>query len=126
NYQNNDPLLLSLTPSYTLLQLDGTNNQLQLPTDGTQIVFSDDTNLYRASAGVLKTDDNIIIDGLTPNRAVVTDSNNQLVSSITTSAEIDNVSGTTSPIQTQLNNKVTKTGDTMTGALQLPAGSASS
>src|SRR5205814_7199662 len=32
-------------------------------------------------------------------------------------------SGVTSPVQTQLNNKVSRSGDTMTGTLQLPAGS---
>ena len=36
------------------MQLDGVNNQLQLPTAGTQIVFDGDTNLYRSAAGCVK------------------------------------------------------------------------
>src|SRR5205807_9628031 len=31
-YQNNDPLLLGTTLPYTVLELDGENNQVQLPT----------------------------------------------------------------------------------------------
>ena len=46
------------------MQLDGVNNQLQLPTAGTQIVFDGDTNLYRSAAGVLKTDNNLIVGTL--------------------------------------------------------------
>ncbi len=105
------------------MQLDGVNNQIQLPTAGTQIVFNSDTNLYRSAANVLKTDDNFIVGTLTPNRAVVTDpGTNQLASSITTNTELAFLSGTTSSVQTQLNAKVAKAGDTMTGTLQLPAG----
>ncbi len=47
---------------------------------------------------------------------------NQLASSITTNTELGFLSGTTSSVQTQLNAKVAKAGDTMTGTLQLPAG----
>ena len=36
--------------------------------------------------------------------------------------EISYLSGVTSSVQTQLNGKVAKAGDTMTGTLQLPAG----
>ncbi len=105
------------------MQLDGVNNLLQLPTAGTQIVFAGDTNLYRSAADVLKTDDNFIVGTLTPGTVVTTDpSTNQLTSSITTNTELSYLSGTTSSVQTQLNSKVAKAGDTMTGTLQLPAG----
>jgi hypothetical protein len=124
NYQNSDPLLLGLKPQYTIMQLDGENNLLQLPTNNTQIVFSGDTNFYRSAASVLKTDGNFIVGGLTPNRVVVTDAvTNELISSIVTNTELGYLSGVTSSIQTQLNNKVSRSGDTMTGTLQLPAGS---
>jgi hypothetical protein len=73
---------------------------------------------------VLKTDDNFIVGTLTASRAVVTDGSNQLSSSATTATEIGYVSGVTSAIQTQIDGKVSKSGDTMTGALILPAGSA--
>ena len=105
------------------MQLDGVNNQLQLPTAGTKIVFDGDTNLYRSAANVLKTDDNFIVGTLTADRVVVTDPvTNQLASSVVTGTELSYLSGVTSAIQTQLNNKVSRSGDTMTGTLQLPAG----
>jgi hypothetical protein len=123
NYQNSDIVGQSVVPEYTVMQLDGLNNQLQLPTSGTQIVFDGDTNLYRDSANVLKTDDNFIVGTLTPDRVVITDSvTNQLTSSTVTNAELGYLSGVTSPIQAQLNGKVAKSGDTMIGTLQLPAG----
>src|SRR5205085_9631471 len=87
------------------------------------LVFATDTNLYRSSADVLKTDDNFIVGTLTPGRAVVTDgATNQLASSVATATEVSFLSGVTASIQTQLNNKVSRSGDTMTGTLQLPAG----
>ncbi len=123
NYQNTDPFGQSVITEYPVMQLDGVNNLLQLPTAGTQIVFAGDTNLYRSAVNVLKTDDNLIVGTLTPGRAVITDpSTNQLESSITTNTELSYLSGTTSAVQTQLNSKVAKAGDTMTGTLQLPAG----
>ncbi len=109
---------------FSVMQLDGFNNLVQLPTAGTKIVFDGDTNLYRSAANVLKTDSNFIVGTLTASRAVVTDGSDQLASSATTATEIGYVSGVTSSIQTQINSKVAKAGDTMTGALILPAGSA--
>ncbi len=123
NYQNSDAIGLGITPQYTVMQLDGENNQLQLPTAGTKIVFDGDTNLYRSAANVLKTDNNLIVGTLTPNRVVITDpSTNELISSVVTNTELSYLSGVTSAIQTQLNNKVSRSGDIMTGTLQLPAG----
>src|SRR5438552_5571130 len=93
-YQNNDIVAQSVIPQYTVMQLDGFNNQLQLPTAGTQILFAGDTNLYRDSADVLKTDDNFIVGTLTPDRVVITDQiNNQLYSSVVTSTEFASISG---------------------------------
>jgi trimeric autotransporter adhesin len=110
---------------FTIMQLSGFNNQLKLPTAGTKIVFDTDTNLYRSAANVLKTDSNFIVGTLTPGTAVITDpSTNELESSVTTSTELSYVHGVTSAIQTQINGKVAKAGDTMTGSLTLPAGSA--
>ncbi len=110
---------------FTVMQLDGFNNLVQLPTAGTKIVFDSDTNLYRSAANVLKTDSNFIVGTLTSGTAVITDpSTNELESSVTTSTELSYVHGVTSSIQTQINSKVAKAGDTMTGTLVLPAGSA--
>ncbi len=105
------------------MQLDGVQNQLQLPTIGAQLVFAGDTNFVRNSANVLKTDDNLIVGTLTPNRVVVTDPiTNHLHQVSSQITEHSFLSGTTSAVQTQLNSKVAKAGDTMTGTLQLPAG----
>ena len=123
NYQNSDLIGQSAVSQYTIMQLDGLNNVVQLPATGTQIVFGGDTNLYRSAANVLETDDNFIVGTLTPNTAVYTDSiTNQLTSSSTTGTELGYLSGVTSSVQTQINSKVAKAGDTMTGTLQLPAG----
>ncbi len=43
NYRNTDIVGQSAIPEYTVMQLDGVNNQIQLPTAGTQIVFNSDT-----------------------------------------------------------------------------------
>ena len=122
-YQNSDLTGQIAVSPFVVMQLDGLNNQLQLPTAGTQVVFAGDTNLYRDSANVLKTDDNFIVGTLTADRAVVTAAGtNQLASSTVTGTELGYLSGVTSSVQTQLNGKVAKTGDIMTGTLQLPAG----
>jgi hypothetical protein len=63
NYENTDTVGQVAVPEYTVMQLDGLNNQVQLPTAATQIVFVGDTNLYRASANVLKTDDSFVVNG---------------------------------------------------------------
>ena len=63
SYQNSDIAGQSAIAEYTVVQFDGVNNQLQLPTAGTKIVFAADTNLYRSTADTLKTDDNLIIAG---------------------------------------------------------------
>jgi hypothetical protein len=98
-----------------LLRLDSVANSLFL--DGSTISWVGGTDLYESSPGVLKTDTNLIIGGLTASRALVTDVNKQLTSSVVTSAELAFLSGITSSIQTQLNGMVTKNGSTMTGAL---------
>lgn len=126
NYQNTDIFDQTAVDSHTVMQLDGLNNQLQLPTPGTQIVFAGDTNLYRSGTNVLKTDDNFVVGSLTPERVVVTSETSQLFSSIITPTELEYLSGTSAPVQMQLNTKVNKTGDVMSGALELPAGTVAS
>ncbi len=121
DYQNSDIAGQLVIPKYTVVQFDGVNNQLQLPTS--RLVFGGDTNLYRSTANVLKTDDNFIVDTLTGSSVVITDANKQLASSVTTDTELSYLSGVISDIQPQVNSKVSKSGDIMTGSLQLPAGS---
>jgi hypothetical protein len=59
---------------------------------------------------------------ITANRALISDANGIPTHSVTTNTELAFVNGVTSAIQTQLNARVLKAGDTMTGALILPAG----
>lgn len=54
---------------------------------------------------------------ITAARALISDANGIPVHSAVTSTELGYVSGVTSAIQTQINSKVSKAGDTMTGAL---------
>ena len=62
NYQNSDTGDgQSVIPEYTLLQLDGVNNQVQLPNTATEIIFGGDTDLYRSAANTLKTNGNLIV-----------------------------------------------------------------
>ena len=121
NFQNADETGLNLIPLYNLMRLDGVARQLQLPSNSS-INFNLDTNLYRSGINTLKTDSNLIIGSLTPNRAIYTDGNNQLISSSTTNVEMSYLSGVSSSVQTQLNNKVSLGGSVMSGALTLPSG----
>jgi hypothetical protein len=127
NYQNTDTTGQAVISAYDVMQISGVANQLQFPNANTQIVFSGDTNLFRSSADVLATTSNFIVAPLTPGTVVITDpTTNELSSSITTSTELSYLSGTTSSVQTQLNNKLPLTGGTLTGTLTLPAGTTSS
>ena len=134
SYSNNDTSGQAARGSNAVINLNGFDNQLEFPTATitplptntvAKLVWAGDTNLYRASSNTLQTDGNVIVAGLTPNTAITTNGSDQLTSSITTATELGYLSGVTSPIQTQINGKVSKSGDTMTGALQLPAGTTS-
>jgi len=56
NYRNSDIIGQMTVVPYTVMQLDGVNNQVQLPSPNTRIMLGGDTNLYRSSANVLQTD----------------------------------------------------------------------
>ena len=124
NFQNNDETGLSVIPKYNLMQLDGITKKVKLE-QGTSINFGADTNLYRSQSNVLKTDSNLIVGTLTPNRAVYTNIDNKLTSSSTTGEELDYIHGVTSSVQNQLNSKVSLAGDIMYGTLTLPSGTLS-
>ncbi len=53
---------------------------------------------------------NVSVAALTPNRALISDVGKNLVSSVTTDTEVSYLSGVTSSIQTQLNNKPSGSG----------------
>ena len=59
---------------------------------------------------------------LTASRALVSNSNGKVAVSAVTSTELGYLDGVKSAIQTQLNDKLSKTGGTMTGALNLANG----
>jgi len=128
-YTNNDAGLPAIGPN-TIMQLNGLDNQVEFPitTNPTnavaKLIWAGDTNLYRSAANILKTNGDIIVDGLTASRVVVTDASKKLASSATTEAELGYLAGVTSPIQAQIDGKVAKAGDTMTGILTVPAGTA--
>ena len=124
DYQNSDLNSQGIVPNTTILNLDGVNNNVNIP--ASTLVFGGDTNLYRSAAGTLKTDNLLNVGSLTSNKVVITDSLNNLSVSSTTPTELDYLAGSTSNVQSQLNNKVNKSGDTMTGSLTLPVGSTAS
>lgn len=121
NYKNN---ILSGQPSineFTLMNLDGVNKYLTL--DTTAKLFIGDVAIYRSAADILACDGDIIIDGLTASRALTSNASKQITSSVTTNTELSYLSGVTSAIQTQLNNKLSLSGGVLTNTLTLPAGS---
>ncbi len=65
----------------------------------------------------------ITSNNLTASRALVSDSNGKVSASAVTSAELGYIDGVTSSVQDQIDSKVNKSGDTMTGTLTV--GSAS-
>jgi hypothetical protein len=119
--------------AYTSFQFDGFNNILQfpavttthLPTNTvTMLQWAGDTNLYRASTGLLQTDNNFAIQGLlSANSALYVDNNKQIAASSASATDLAQLAGITGgPIQTQITTKVSKNGDVMTGNLTLPVG----
>ena len=132
DYINNDTSGQSAVGYNTLMRLNGVAGQLEFPlmTNGPlptnsigHIVWGGDTDLYRVATGTLRTDGLFQVGSLSGAYAVVTDSNRDILSSITTATEISYVSGVTSSIQNQLNNKISFTGGTLSGPLILPDGS---
>ena len=64
----------------------------------------------------------ILTADLSPSLALTSDASGKVAVSSVTSTELGYVSGVTSAIQTQINNKVSKAGDTMTGNLVIATG----
>jgi hypothetical protein len=127
NYSNNDTSGQVAIAPYTLIELSGVNDQILFPLSSTgstaSLIWGGDTDLYRAGANTLKTDGIFVVGSLTGGQVVISLTGGQLGSSVTTSTELSYLSGVTSSIQNQLNGKVNRSGDTMTGSLTLPAGS---
>jgi len=141
------PDSIAANTTWTLPSADGTNGQL-LKTDGsgnlswtsssspvtsvngeigdvvlTTTDISEGTNQYftnaRAQNSITGAASTITTSNLTASRALSSDASGKVAVSTTTSAELGYLSGVTSAVQTQINSKVAKSGDTMTGALNL-------
>lgn len=125
SYTNNDTA--NIGPN-VVMKLTGVDNNVEFPTAQNspyttpKLIWVGDTNIYRDSVGVLKTDGDLILDALTTDRVVQTDSSKKLESSSVTSTELGYLSGISSSLQDQLDSKVSRSGDVMTGNLVLPAG----
>ena len=122
--QNNTTISGSLTVSASSgipLQIKGGTGTLLSVSSSTSEIFKiSDTfspNLFTVSSGsvdIFNVDNNynvkvsgsLTVTGLTANRALATDANDQLVSSTATGTELGYLSGVTSAVQTQLNSKV--------------------
>ncbi|MFC1842388.1 beta strand repeat-containing protein [Candidatus Dependentiae bacterium] len=138
-YSNSDISGQALRGANSVMTLNGFDNQVEFPVATTstlptntvaKLVWAGDTNLYRDSVGTLKTDGDVVaggdvvIEGLTADRMVATDVGKKLITIAASPTEVGYLSGVTGPIQPQLDSKVAKAGDTMTGPLQVPSGTA--
>ena len=103
-YTNNDTSGQAAVGSYSVMQLDGLNNQVlfplatnaPLPTNTVApLVWAGDTNIYRSSAGVLTTDGNFQVGGLTPAGVVHNDNLGNLTTSLIVNADISASAGIT-------------------------------
>jgi hypothetical protein len=120
--QNNTTISGSLTVSASSgipLQIKGGTGTLLSVSSSTSEIFKiSDTfspNLFTVSSGSIdifnvdntnnvRVSGSLTVTGLTANRALATDANDQLVSSTTTATELGYLSGVTSNIQPQINN----------------------
>jgi hypothetical protein len=74
--------------------------------------------IYRVR-GAAQIDSTLKLPSVTASRALIVDGSNNIAASATTSAELAFLSGVTSSVQTQLNDKLNLAGGTMTGLLVL-------
>ena len=96
-YTNNDTSGQAARGSNSVMQLDGFNNEVlfplatnsPLPTNTVaKLIWAGDTDLYRSSAGVLTTDGNLQVGGLTPAGVVHNDNSGNLTTSLIVNADI--------------------------------------
>lgn len=120
------PSWASGTTANRVLRTDGTTvsfSQVALTTDvsGTLPIGSGGTNSATAlnNNRVMISSGGAIVENaaITANRALASNASGLPVASATTDTELGFLSGVTSAIQTQINGKVSKSGDSMTGNL---------
>lgn len=117
--------------TWTLPTADGTLRQVLITNGSGALSFTslttadvaEDTNLYftdqRARDAVTGAASTIVSSDLTVDRALISNGSGKVAVSSVTSTELGHLSGVTSAIQTQINGKVSTSGDTMTGALSM-------
>jgi hypothetical protein len=99
----------------TMLTLDSVANEVSL--QSSVLAWSGGSSILEVSSHLLETNASWILDTLNASCVVQTASNKQLESSIVTTAELAYLSGVSSSVQSQLDAKIARSGDSMTGAL---------
>ena len=107
----NSPLTIPLFPSITNLQgyANGGTVAEEIHNGDLLLDAGNVTASGGGSFGAITNSGALLESQLTASRALVTDPNKVVTNSVTTASELANVSGTTSPIQTQLNTKIDST-----------------
>jgi hypothetical protein len=97
-----------------IIQLDGTNNNLNLLTS--TLTWSQGSTIYESGVNTLNIK-NLILSNLSPNQAVVSNGTSNLVSSIVSATELSYLTNCTSNVQLQLNGKLSTSGGSLSGNL---------
>ena len=115
-FRQSDGTYTELYPKTTIAQVDGLQTQLNNINTSLQnkVGLSD----LSGAISTVKTSD------LTANRALISNGSGKIAVSSVTSTQLGYVSGVTSAIQTQLNNKAALNSPTFTGTPNAPTASA--
>ena len=115
-FRQSDGTYTELYPKTTIAQVDGLQTQLNSITTSLQskVGLSD----LSGAISTVKTSD------LTADRALISNGSGKIAVSSVTSTQLGYVSGVTSAIQTQLNNKAALNSPTFTGTPKAPTASA--
>ena len=115
-FRQSDGTYTELYPKTTIAQVDGLQTQL----DNINTSLQNKVGLSDLS-GAIST---VSTSNLTANRALISNGSGKIEVSSVTSTQLGYVSGVTSAIQTQLNNKAALNSPTFTGTPKAPTASA--
>ena len=115
-FRQSDGTYTELYPKTTIAQVDGLQTQL----DNINTSLQNKVGLSDLS-GAIST---VSTSNLTANRALISNGSGKIAVSSVTSTQLGYVSGVTSAIQTQLNNKAALNSPTFTGTPKAPTASA--
>ena len=115
-FRQSDGTYTELYPKTTIAQVDGLQTQL----DSINTSLQNKVGLSDLS-GAIST---VSTSNLTANRALISNGSGKIQVSSVTSTQLGYVSGVTSAIQTQLNNKAALNSPTFTGTPKAPTASA--